>query len=174
LAGVYALEYPLQKALAGLRGFQAVEHRIEYVGEYNGSAIYNDSKSTNVDSLRVALESFSRPIVLIAGGRGKGESYRSLRPLAVERVSHLVTLGEDAPRIEAELAEDLEHSRAADLEEAVTQALAAAQPGGTVLFSPGCSSFDMYTNFEERGRHFKEIIGRHLSGAARKEAHHAT
>lgn len=144
--------------LRGLRTFQGVEHRIEFTGEYEGVAYYNDSKSTNIDSLRVALESFGCPIVLIAGGRGKGSSYDGLRDLVKQHVARLVTLGEDAALMEQAFGDLAPYQRAESMAEAVALARAGAQPGQAVLLSPGCASFDMYRNFEERGRHFKACV----------------
>ncbi len=154
--------------LAGLRQFRGVEHRIEHVVTCDGVDYYNDSKSTNVDSLRVALESFDRPVVLIAGGRGKGADYRVLRPLMRRMVKHMVTLGEDAPLLEAAFGDLAPAERAESMAAAVARARAATVPGDVVLLSPGCASFDMYANFEERGRDFKQCVRTLL--AATKEA----
>jgi UDP-N-acetylmuramoylalanine--D-glutamate ligase len=144
--------------LEGLRGFRGVEHRIEHVRDIDGVAYYNDSKSTNIDSLKVALESFDVPVVLIAGGRGKGADYRPLRELVARRVKALVTLGEDAPLLEEAFGDVVPAERATDMADAVRRAAAAARPGETVLLSPACASFDMYDDFEHRGRVFKEIV----------------
>lgn len=144
--------------LRGLHAFRAVEHRIELCGEIDGARYYNDSKSTNIDSLRVALESFTVPVVLIAGGRGKGSPYGELEPVVRAHVKHLVTLGEDAPLLEAAFAALQPTERAASMRDAVRLARAAASPGDAVLLSPGCASFDMYSNFEERGRDFKAEV----------------
>lgn len=147
-----------ERTLRGLRTFRAVEHRIEFTAEIAGAKFYNDSKSTNIDSLRVALESFSAPIVLIAGGRGKGSDYGALAPLVLARTKHVVTLGEDAPLLEAAFGKLRPTERAASMREAVEKARKAAAPGDVVLLSPGCASFDMYGNFEERGRDFKACV----------------
>lgn len=152
------------KVLEGMRGFRGVEHRIEFVGEFGGIRIYNDSKSTNIDSLRVALESFEEPLVLIAGGQGKGAEYGVLQPLIAQRVDHLVVFGDDAPLFAAAFSSVTSVERAATLEEAVCKALEAAAPDRVLLFSPACASFDMFTNFEERGRAFKAIARRLASG----------
>lgn len=146
--------------LAGLRSFPGVEHRIERVAEINGVAFYNDSKSTNVASLKVALESFSRPVILLAGGRGKGADYGVLRELIGRCVKRLVTLGEDAARLEAAFADVVPTTRADDMEDAVRQAAAIAASGDVVLLSPACASFDMFDNFEHRGRVFKDCVHR--------------
>ncbi|MCX5757718.1 MAG: UDP-N-acetylmuramoyl-L-alanine--D-glutamate ligase [Candidatus Hydrogenedentes bacterium] len=146
------------KTLAALRTFGGVEHRIEFVVRACGVDFYNDSKATNVDSLKVALESFSIPVVLIAGGEGKGSDYRVLRDLIRQRVRHLVLIGDDAPKIEVAYGDLVPFECATDMRDAVQRAAAAAQPGDAVLLSPACASFDMYTSFEHRGRVFKDAV----------------
>ncbi len=150
-----------------LRAFKGVEHRIEKVLALNGVTYYNDSKSTNPDSLKVALDSFDAPIVLIAGGRGKGGDYRDLRDRVRDHVKAIVTIGEDAARIENAFADIVPAKRAESMEDAVDAAREFACPGDAVLLSPACASFDMFDNFEHRGRVFKECV-RQLSadGAA--------
>ena len=101
LAVMKAAGFPWEGPLEGLRSFKGVEHRIEFVLKLQDVDYYNDSKSTNMDSLRVALQSFSRPVVLIAGGRGKGGDYTELNALVKKHVKHLVLIGEDAPKMEA-------------------------------------------------------------------------
>ena len=144
--------------LDGLHRFAGVEHRIERVAVLGGVAFYNDSKSTNIDSLRVALDSFEQPIVLIAGGQGKGADYEPLAELITTRVRHLVVIGEDAPKLEAAFGRRTPTSRAESMDDAVRQAAATAKPGDVVLLSPACASFDMYRDFEHRGRVFKECV----------------
>jgi UDP-N-acetylmuramoylalanine--D-glutamate ligase len=145
-------------ALAALQTFTGAEHRIERVASVGGVAFYNDSKSTNVDSLRAALESFDRAVVLIAGGRGKGSDYRVLRELVRAKVKKLVTMGEDAARIEAAFEDLVPVERAATMEDAVRKAARPAGPGDVVLLSPACASFDMFDDFEHRGRTFKAAV----------------
>ncbi len=146
------------KTLAALRLFKGVEHRIEFVMERNGVAFYNDSKSTNIDSLKVALESFESPVVLIAGGEGKGADYRVLRDLVARTVKALVTIGDDAAKLEDAFGDLVATQRAADMADAVRRAAATAAGGGVVLLSPACASFDMFDNFEHRGWVFKECV----------------
>jgi UDP-N-acetylmuramoylalanine--D-glutamate ligase len=160
---IEACGLPWDAALQALRRFRGVEHRIEWVARHEGVDYYNDSKSTNVDSLQVALESFSRPIVLIAGGRGKGAPYAPLAPLIQARVKRLITIGEDAPLLEAAFGGITRTERAADMEDAVLRARGSAAPGDVVLLSPACASFDMYRNFEERGRDFKRCVTQALA-----------
>lgn len=150
--------FALDKVLGALRSFEGVEHRLEHVASIKGVDYINDSKSTNLDSLKVALESFDAPLVLIAGGRGKGSDYAALRGRVVQRVSTLIAMGEDAPLIEEALAGEVPALRATDMADAVAKAAQAAPAGGVVLLSPGCASFDMYSNFEERGRDFKRAV----------------
>jgi UDP-N-acetylmuramoylalanine--D-glutamate ligase len=147
-----------ERTIRGLRAFRAVEHRIEFVAEIDGVRYYNDSKSTNIDSLRVALESFPGSIVLIAGGRGKGSDYGVLMPLVQSRVKTLITLGEDAPLLEEAFGPAVPAQRAHSMRDAVARARAAAGERDVVLLSPGCASFDMYNNFEERGHDFKACV----------------
>ena len=167
LAMVRAAGFPWDASIEALRGFRGVEHRIEHVASHDGVDFYNDSKATNIDSLRVALASFDRPIVLIAGGQGKGASYDELRGDVARRVKHLVTLGEDASAIEAAFADAVPVvERAEDMAGAVQRAAHAARPGDVVLLSPACASFDMFVDFEHRGRVFKACVNEWLGEAA--------
>ncbi|MCS4147327.1 UDP-N-acetylmuramoyl-L-alanine--D-glutamate ligase [Salinibacter ruber] len=141
-----------------LSGFEGVPHRLEEVRTVEGVLYVNDSKATNVNAVWYALESFDRPIVLIAGGRDKGNDYTDLKPLVRDQVRAVVALGESAENVERELGgEAPDHSRAETMEDALTQAQRAAQPGDVVLLSPACSSFDMYENYEERGDTFRRL-----------------
>lgn len=151
--------------LQALRAFKGVEHRIEYVTTVDGAAYYNDSKSTNLDSLRVALESFepdskSCPgsIVLIAGGRGKDSDYAALTEMVRARVTTLYVFGEDASVLEASFSDVVPVTRCEDLGGAVRAAADGARPGDVVLFSPACASFDQFRDFEHRGEVFKELV----------------
>jgi UDP-N-acetylmuramoylalanine--D-glutamate ligase len=133
--------------------FEALHHRMEFVSEVNGVRYYEDSKATNVGSVEKALESFS-DITLIAGGKDKGGSYAPLAPLVKERVRHLILIGEAAGRMAEELGALTDTRRAQSLEEAVRLAAELTAPGGTVLMSPACSSFDMFKDYEERATRF--------------------
>lgn len=143
-----------------LREFRAVEHRIEPVAVIDGALWYNDSKGTNYDSTIKAIDSFSEPLVLIAGGRDKGGAITPLIDAIASRVTHTVLIGEAAPYFERVLrAAGYEAiSMAADLPSALAEARAHAVTGGVVLFSPACASFDMFRNYEERGRLFKQHV----------------
>ncbi len=141
-----------------LREFKGVEHRLEEVATVRGVRFINDSKATNVDSVWYALQSVPAPIVLIAGGKDKGSSYRPLSALVKERVKMLILIGQAAGKIRAEIGSLTKTIDALTLEEAVELAFRNAQPGDTVLLSPACASFDMFENFEHRGRVFKQKI----------------
>ncbi|MFC1734585.1 UDP-N-acetylmuramoyl-L-alanine--D-glutamate ligase [Candidatus Hydrogenedentota bacterium] len=162
IAGALAasLALPIENGIhaRAVREFRGVEHRIEPLDDVNGVHFYNDSKSTNIESLRVALDSFGEPVVLIAGGRGKGIDYAILSAVIEEKVKGLALMGEDAGLMESAWGELAPTLRAASLGEGVERAFGMASPGDTVLFSPACASFDMFDNFEHRGRCFKEEV----------------
>jgi UDP-N-acetylmuramoylalanine--D-glutamate ligase len=126
---------------------------MEFVREVGGVGYYEDSKATNVGSVVKALESFS-DITLIAGGKDKGGSYAPLAPLVLERVRHLILIGEAAGRMATELGSLTDTRRAATMAEAVKLAAEITATGGTVLMSPACSSFDMFRDYEDRARAF--------------------
>ncbi len=160
LAVMYAGSFNMEAALTALEAFKGVEHRIEFVAEVDGVRFYNDSKATNLDSMRVALATFDVPVVLVAGGQNDpGTPYETLALLVQEHVGALVTLGEEAEKIEAAYGACVTRQvRASSMQDAVMQAKILAGEAGIVLFSPGCKSFDMYVNFEERGRDFKRCV----------------
>jgi UDP-N-acetylmuramoylalanine--D-glutamate ligase len=143
----------------GIAAFRGVAHRIERVHDDRGVVYYNDSKGTNVDSTIKALESFSEPVILIAGGKGKGQDFGPLAEAARGRVRRAILIGQDRVRIRAALepvgipAEDAE-----SMDDAVRRAREAAQVGDVVLLSPACASFDMFRNFEHRGDVFKSVV----------------
>ncbi|WP_127579635.1 UDP-N-acetylmuramoyl-L-alanine--D-glutamate ligase [Paenibacillus koleovorans] len=150
-----------------LRSFRGVEHRLEYVGDKNGISFYNNSKATNSLATIKALESFDRPVVLIAGGKERGSEYTDLLPYMRERVKAVVTLGETRDKIadvavQAGIASvksvDTANSAADTLRTAVEQAYGFASPGDVVLLSPACASWDMFTSFEVRGSIFKQSV----------------
>jgi UDP-N-acetylmuramoylalanine--D-glutamate ligase len=138
--------------------FKGVEHRIEWVSEIRGVQYYNDSKATNVDAAIKSLEAFPGNILLIAGGRDKGSDFTVLKKLAQERVKHLVLIGEAAGKIREALSDAVETSSVQTMAEAVLLCSRIAQPGDTVLLAPACASFDMFENYEQRGRVFKEAV----------------
>jgi UDP-N-acetylmuramoylalanine--D-glutamate ligase len=139
--------------------FRAVAHRIEFVRDIAGVAFYNDSKGTNVASTIKALESFEERIVLIAGGKGKGQDFTPLADAARGRVAHAVVIGEDGGRIAAALtASGIAVSPAASMPAAIDAARSAARAGDVVLLSPACASFDMFNNYEHRGDVFRKLV----------------
>ncbi len=141
-----------------LRRFHALEHRIEPAGEHGGVQWINDSKSTNVASTLVALAGMQRPTVLLLGGRHKGEPYTALVPELRRTVKLVLAYGEAAPLVVADL-EGRVAVRQVDgsFEALISAARDAAAPGETVLLSPACSSYDMFADYEERGRAFKHL-----------------
>jgi UDP-N-acetylmuramoylalanine--D-glutamate ligase len=141
-----------------LRNFKGVEHRLEFVRERNGVSFVNDSKATNVDSVRYALESFERPIVLLLGGRDKGNDYSLLRDLVKKHVKAIIAIGESADKVVSAFSTVIPVSVAAGMGQAVEAATRAASPGDVVLLSPACASFDWFQNYEHRGRVFKEAV----------------
>jgi UDP-N-acetylmuramoylalanine--D-glutamate ligase len=145
---------------AGLDAFPGLPHRLELVTDRGGVEWVNDSKATNVDSTLVGLSAFpagAARIVLIMGGRGKGAPYAPLRPLFASRVKALLTIGEDAPRVEAELGDLCPTEGCRTLAEAVRRAAGIARAGDVILLSPACASYDQYRNYEERGDSFRRL-----------------
>ena len=144
-----------------VRSFKAVAHRIEYVRDVTGVHVYNDSKGTNVASTIKALESFPERVVLIAGGKGKGQDFAPLAAAARGRVGHAVVIGEDGDKIAAAFERaGIAVSAADSMPAAIDAALAAAHAGDVVLLSPACASFDMFDNYEHRGDVFKRLVER--------------
>jgi UDP-N-acetylmuramoylalanine--D-glutamate ligase len=140
-----------------LKEFRGLPHRLTLVAEIEGVRYINDSKATNVDAMKRALESFTEPITLIAGGRDKDGDFEAIASLVHERVQHAVYVGEATSKLERAFSQ-VPGTRAKTLEEAVGLARSHATPGGVVLLSPGCASFDMFRNFEERGARFEAAV----------------
>jgi UDP-N-acetylmuramoylalanine--D-glutamate ligase len=151
-----------------LKSFPGLEHALEFVNEVRGVKFIDDSKSTNVASLKAALESFpsiepvwngkNGNVILIMGGRDKGNDYAPLKPLVQKKVNHLVLIGESAEKIQNSIGGYTSSHRAATMEDAVWLAYSLAKSGDTVLLSPACASFDMFTNYAERGVIFKGAV----------------
>jgi UDP-N-acetylmuramoylalanine--D-glutamate ligase len=156
-----------------LKNFPGLEHAFEFVDEVRGVRFIDDSKSTNVVSLKAALESFplidpvcnSRlksglhgNVILIMGGRDKGNDYTPLKRLVQEKVSHLILMGEGAEKIQNSIGDYTIPHQAATMEDAVRLAYSLAKPGDIVLLSPACASFDMFRDYAERGAIFKEAV----------------
>ena len=144
---------------AAVRSFKGVEHRLELVGEWNGVRWYDDSKATNPDAGRVALAAFpNTPVVLIAGGHGSGFELGDWLADVLANVEAVVLIGASAGTLAEALHNHRKVVRAANLDEAVDRAAALARPGGVVLLSPAYKSFDMFKDFEDRGRQFKAAV----------------
>ncbi len=142
-----------------LAEFPGLEHRLEFVRDMDGVTFINDSKGTNVGAVVKSLESFNRPIVLIAGGRDKDGDFTGLRPFIRDKVKALVLIGEARDKIRKAVGDSTEIFMGNSLGEAVAKAKELASPGDVVLLSPACASFDMFRDFEHRGRQFKELVG---------------
>jgi UDP-N-acetylmuramoylalanine--D-glutamate ligase len=143
---------PLARAL---REFKGLAHRVQPVAEARGVRFYDDSKGTNVGASVAALEGFDVPVVLIAGGDGKGQDFAPLAPVVKSHARAVVLIGRDARAIAAALAHTgVPVQLAQSMEEAVQAAFALAQHGDAVLLSPACASFDMFRNYGHRGEVF--------------------
>lgn len=142
----------------GLADFAPPPHRMAEVAEIDGIRFINDSKATNIGALEAALGGCEAPVVLIAGGRHKGSAYTVLQSVVGRKVKHLLLLGEAAGLMEAALGTVVPTERVASMAEAVQRAKAVAEAGDLVLLAPGCSSFDMFSGYEERGRIFADLV----------------
>lgn len=149
---------PVEAMLRALREFQGLPHRTEWVGEYQGVRWFNDSKATNIGAALAAIQGFEGPLVLIAGGQGKGADFTELAAGLDARVRHVVVMGEAADEIESVLQGRIPVSHATDMQEAVRLAAARSQPGDTVLLSPACASFDMFRGYQHRGECFVQAL----------------
>jgi UDP-N-acetylmuramoylalanine--D-glutamate ligase len=145
---------------AVLREFPGLEHRLEFVREKNGVTYINDSKGTNVGAVVKSVEGFTRPVILIAGGLDKGSDFSPLSGLFKDRVKLLILIGKAADKMAQALGSSTETVFAATLEDAVTLASTRASRGDVVLLSPACASFDMFRDFEDRGRQFKSAVNK--------------
>ena len=141
-----------------INSFKGVEHRIEFVKEINGVKYYNDSKGTNVDSTKVALESFDKNIQLILGGQDKGSPYKPIYKLIKEKVKNIFLIGEATPIIKKQLKGSVPIIECETLENAIKKISSTAKKGDIVLFSPACASFDQFKDFEHRGKVFKDLV----------------
>jgi UDP-N-acetylmuramoylalanine--D-glutamate ligase len=142
--------------------FKGLAHRLEAVGLVRGVRFVNDSKATNVDAVKRALECFTRPVVLIMGGQNKKGDFTNLKSQVRRRVKTLVAMGEARDEIVTALAGDPENGilEADSMEEAVQKAFGAAVDGETVLLSPACASFDLFDSYVHRGNQFRELVER--------------
>ncbi len=158
---------------AGLMDFPGVEHRLEKVGDVRGVHFINDSKATNVDACRCALESMETPVVLILGGKDKGNDYNLIAPLVRRKCRALVFLGADNAKLQAFFGDfGLPLADTHAMPDCVQAAAGLARPGDTVLLSPCCASFDLFHNMEDRGEQFKAQVAALREEAATDKATH--
>lgn len=171
IAGVHNVENALASTAIALRRgvepkviadvlaeFRGLEHRLEFVREVRGVTYINDSKGTNVGAVQKSLESFTRRVILIAGGVDKGADFSALRPLVKRHVKKAVLIGQARPQLRRAFEGVTAVAEAEGLEEAVRIAAESAAPGEVVLLSPACASFDLFRDFEDRGRRFKALV----------------
>lgn len=149
---------PPQAVLNSLSSYKKPPHRLEFVAKIKGITFIDDSKATNVDAVLRAVESISTPIILIAGGVDKGGSYKGWLKAFKGKVRAICTIGQAAGKIQQDLDQQLPIYHFKDLHEAVVHAAAIANPLETVLLSPGCSSYDMFSGYVHRGKVFQEIV----------------
>jgi UDP-N-acetylmuramoylalanine--D-glutamate ligase len=152
-----AVGLPEEAMAEGIRGFRGLPHRVALVAEAAGVRFYDDSKGTNVGATVAALEGFREPVVLIAGGDGKGQDFSPLAPAVKRGARAVVLIGRDGPRIAEAIRETgVPTGSAASMEEAVRMAFERARPGDAVVLSPACASFDMFRNYGHRGDVFAD------------------
>ena len=151
-------EIPREAAIGALCAYHPLPHRLEKVAEIGGVTFLNDSKATNIDALEKALLAMRVPVVLLAGGKDKGLDFTALRQLVREKVKAVVLIGQMTEKLFAAWNSATPCTRATTLADAVEKAHALAKPGDVVLFSPGCSSFDMFKSFEDRGDQFRALV----------------
>jgi UDP-N-acetylmuramoylalanine--D-glutamate ligase len=164
----HLFEVPAARMRRSIRDFQSLEHRLEKVLTLKGVAFVNDSKATSVDATIKALQSFDQQIVLILGGRDKGDDFTRLRKIVKEKVRKMILIGEAEGKIGDSLRGASPMAAASSMREAVGLGFASALPGDIVLLAPACTSFDMFRNFEDRGRVFKAEV-RRLARKYKKE-----
>lgn len=151
------LGVPTEVAREGLRRFPGLEHRLERVAVSHGVTYVNDSKATNTDSLVTALRAFTSPLLLLAGGRDKGQDFSPLRELVRSRSKRVLLFGESEETIRRAWGEDL-CDLCGDMATALKHARETAEQGDTVLLSPACASFDQFRDYEDRGRQFRRLV----------------
>ena len=170
-AGSHNLENLLAAVLAGrilglapeviqktIDTFKGLPNRLEFTAKIESVLFYNDSKATNVDAAIRAVQSFDGPLILIAGGRHKGSDYHPLLQASRGKVKKAVLMGEAANLLAETFTDEIPFSLAADMQDAVSQAFSGAESGDTVLLAPACSSFDMFRDYDHRGKAFKSAV----------------
>lgn len=163
-AAARLLGAPTEAIARAVRGFRGVEHVLEHAATIDGVDYYNDSKATNVEAARRSLEAFSRPVLVVLGGRYKGGDFSDLAPVLRAHGRRVYAIGEARERVRAALEDVVPVEPCASLPEAVERARAAARPGDVVLLAPACSSFDMFRDYADRGRAFKAAVRRLAEG----------
>ncbi len=151
------LNIEIDKIKESIKTFKEVEHRLEFVKEINGIKFYNDSKATNIASVTAALNSFSKPIIWLAGGLDKGNDYSLIKDLVNKKVKALICIGEDNVILKDTFKNKFKFETIS-MKDAVLYAYELADKGDIVLLSPGCSSFDLFENFEQRGKAFEKQV----------------
>jgi UDP-N-acetylmuramoylalanine--D-glutamate ligase len=161
MAALMAVRYchcdPLD-IIAAVETFPGISHRIEFVGEYGGLSFYDDSKGTNVDAVYRALDTFSKPVVLLMGGRDKDGDFKALLPILKKKVKRLVLFGEARDAIGSVIGGIVGTDYCPTLQAGVENAVAAAMRGDVILLSPGCASFDEFRDYKARGQFFKDKV----------------
>jgi UDP-N-acetylmuramoylalanine--D-glutamate ligase len=148
-----------EKIREAVKTFESLEHRMEYVSTVRGVEFINDSKATNVNSTWYALESMTKPVILILGGVDKGNDYSLIKDLVKEKVKAIVCMGVDNRKIHEAFGHDMSLIvNTGSAKEAVGAAFHFASKGDVVLLSPACASFDLFANYEDRGKQFKEAV----------------
>ena len=148
----------LSRIKESIKGFKGLEHRLEKVLTIKGVDFYNDSKATNVDAALKSIQSFNQKIILILGGRDKGGDFHKLEKAVQEKVKKIILIGEAKEKIARALNNTVLLESVSSLREAVRFGYSEASPGEVILLAPACTSFDMFHNFEERGRVFKQEV----------------
>ena len=152
------LDIPLETIAETLKQFTGLEHRMEWVRTYRGIDFVNDSKGTNVGAVQKSLESLSRPVVLIAGGKDNESDFLPLQQVFKQKVKHLILIGEARSKFRQILNGSFNYEEANSMEDAVQKATGNAASGDVVLLSPACASFDMFIDYRDRGDQFKSIV----------------
>jgi len=147
-----------ESIMASIADFRGLPHRIEFAGEKNSVKFYDDSKGTNVGSVIRALDTFAQPVILLLGGRDKDGDFETLKPLLPAKTKKVILFGEAQNRIASLIGESVPVLKKLKLGEAIEIAYKNSQPGDVILLSPGCASFDEFTDYTERGNFFKKVV----------------